>query len=42
MRSLLDLGKRSHQAGRLEEAEQAYRDALSLAPDHTETLHYLG
>ncbi len=42
MRSLLDLGKRSHQAGRLQEAEQAYRDALNLAPDHPETLHYLG
>jgi len=42
MRSLLDLGKRAHQAGRLQEAEQAYRDALSLAPEHPETLHYLG
>jgi tetratricopeptide (TPR) repeat protein len=42
MRSLLDLGKSSHQAGRLKEAEQAYRDALNLAPDDPETLHYLG
>ena len=42
MRSLLDQGKRAHQAGRLQEAEQAYRDALTLAPEHSETLHYLG
>lgn len=39
---LLDEGKRHHQAGRLDAAEQAYRQALELAPDHPEALHLMG
>jgi tetratricopeptide (TPR) repeat protein len=38
----LDQGKAHQQAGRLIEAEQAYRQALELSPDHPDTLHLLG
>ncbi len=39
---LLAQGKSHQQAGRLEEAEQAYRQALDAAPQHPEALHLLG
>jgi tetratricopeptide (TPR) repeat protein len=42
VRTLLDEGKAHHQAGRLSEAEQAYRLALDMAPQHPETFHLLG
>jgi Flp pilus assembly protein TadD len=35
-------GRAEQQAGRLAEAEAAYRHALALAPDHADTLHLLG
>ncbi|HTL63242.1 MAG TPA: tetratricopeptide repeat protein, partial [Nitrospira sp.] len=38
----LDRGRRHQQAGRLREAEAAYRQALDLLPQHAETLHLLG
>ena len=38
----LDQGRAHQQAGRLVEAEQAYRQALDLAPQHPEALHLLG
>ena len=31
-----------HQAGRLDEAEQSYRQLLEIAPEHTDLLHLLG
>jgi Flp pilus assembly protein TadD len=40
--TLLSEGKTYHQAGRLVEAETAYRQALALAPHHPEALHLLG
>ena len=40
--TLLDEGKAHHQAGRLSEAERAYRLALEMAPDHPDASHYLG
>lgn len=42
VKSAIEEGKAHHQAGRLQEAEQAYRRALGLAPDHPHALHYLG
>jgi tetratricopeptide (TPR) repeat protein len=38
----LDQGKVHQQAGRLHEAETAYRRALELSPEHPDTLHLLG
>lgn len=38
----LNQGKAHHQAGRLAEAEQAYRQALAIAPRHPDALHLLG
>lgn len=31
-----------HQAGKLDEAEQSYRQLLEIAPEHTDLLHLLG
>ncbi len=42
LQSYLDQGKMHQQAGRLIEAEQAYRQALDLAPQNPDTLHLLG
>jgi len=42
IQSWLDQGRAHQQAGRLIEAEQAYRHALELSPEHPETLHLLG
>jgi len=38
----LDQGRAHQQAGRLIEAEEAYRQALDLSPEHPDTLHLLG
>jgi tetratricopeptide (TPR) repeat protein len=38
----LEQGRRHQQAGRLTEAEAAYRQALALSPQDAETLHLLG
>ena len=35
-------GLAAHQAGRLQEAEQAYREVLAAEPGHVDTLHLLG
>jgi Flp pilus assembly protein TadD len=35
-------GVRSHQSGRLDEAETAYRQVLAIEPTHTDALHLLG
>ena len=35
-------GFAAHQAGRLQEAEQAYREVLSAEPAHPDALHFLG
>lgn len=37
-----ELAQQQHQAGRLNEAEQLYRQILSHAPTHAPSLHYLG
>ena len=42
LRTLLEEGKTHHHAGRLQEAEQAYRRALVMAPEHAEALHLFG
>ncbi len=42
LRAMLDEGKTHHQAGRLPEAERAYRLVLEMAPQHPEALHLLG
>jgi tetratricopeptide (TPR) repeat protein len=39
---LLDEGKLHYQAGRLSDAERAYRLALEMAPGHPEALHLMG
>lgn len=38
----LNEGLAHHRAGRLDEAERAYRDVLERAPHHPDALHYLG
>jgi protein O-GlcNAc transferase len=38
----LDLASHHHQAGRLREAEQLYRQILSRHPGHPDAIHYLG
>lgn len=38
----LAIGTQHHQAGRLVEAEQIYRQILAVQPDHAHTLHLLG
>ena len=35
-------GLRLHRAGRLQEAEQTYRQVLAAAPGHADSLHMLG
>jgi tetratricopeptide (TPR) repeat protein len=40
--ALVRSGADAHRAGRLDEAERAYRGALALAPGHTLADHYLG
>ena len=40
--SLLAQGLAHHQAGRLAEAEKAYRDVLGQAPHHPDAQHFLG
>lgn len=40
--ALLAEGASHHQAGRLQQAESIYRQALDLHPDHPEALHLLG
>jgi predicted O-linked N-acetylglucosamine transferase (SPINDLY family) len=40
--ALIDAGFAHHQAGRLEEAESAYRDALARAPDNPDARHLFG
>lgn len=42
VQTLLDEGKAHHQAGRLPEAERAYRLALETVPHHPEASHFLG
>ncbi len=37
-----DLALRHHQAGRLQEAEQLYRQILTQQPGHADALHFLG
>jgi tetratricopeptide (TPR) repeat protein len=39
---LFQHGVRCHQAGRLDEADAAYRQALALEPAHADALHLLG
>ena len=41
-RTLVEQGKRAHQAGQLQQAEQLYGAALAMAPAHPEATHYLG
>ena len=38
----LALAIQHHQAGRLQAAEQIYRQILALEPNHAEALHLLG
>jgi tetratricopeptide (TPR) repeat protein len=42
IRQAFDLGLRHHQAGRLQEAEQLYRQVLAQQPKHTGAMHLLG
>jgi protein O-GlcNAc transferase len=42
VQGLTDEGSRHHQAGRLAEAERAYRQALAIDPRHADALHLLG
>jgi tetratricopeptide (TPR) repeat protein len=41
-KALFDGAVRNHQAGRLEQAEAAYRRVLATMPDHVDSLHLLG
>src|SRR5579883_151461 len=41
-KDILAHATRLHQAGRLEEAEQIYRQILALDPEHADSLHLLG
>ena len=38
----LDQALQHHKAGRLEEAEAAYRELLAREPEHADALHWLG
>jgi tRNA-Thr(GGU) m(6)t(6)A37 methyltransferase TsaA len=40
--ALFDAALQDHQAGRLAEAEQGYRQVLAALPSHSDTLHLLG
>ncbi|HEY8749448.1 MAG TPA: tetratricopeptide repeat protein, partial [Tepidisphaeraceae bacterium] len=42
MHALLDLARSHHRAGRLAEAEAAYRQIVNSEPANAETLHLLG
>lgn len=42
LKALLNEAIAHHQAGRLSQAEQLYREILRVNPDHAETLHLLG
>jgi tetratricopeptide (TPR) repeat protein len=42
LQTLFRRATRHHEAGQLAEAEQAYREALALEPDHADSLHGLG
>ncbi len=42
IQALFERATHHHSAGRLAEAEQAYREALAIAPDHANTLHGYG
>jgi tetratricopeptide (TPR) repeat protein len=42
VQALLERATGHHAAGQLAEAEQAYREALAIAPDHADTLHGYG
>lgn len=39
---LMSAGMAHQQAGRIAEAEAAYREVLALAPEHPDAIHYLG
>ncbi|MEK7245561.1 MAG: tetratricopeptide repeat protein, partial [Pseudomonadota bacterium] len=41
-RALIAQGLAHHRAGRLDEAERLYRQALGLVPEQADALHYLG
>ena len=42
LKTLLDEAIAHHQAGRLQQAEQLYRQVLTVDPDQADALHYLG
>ena len=42
LQNLFRRATRHHQAGQLAQAEQAYREALALAPEHADSLHGMG
>ena len=42
IRQAFDLALQHHQAGRLPQAEQFYRQILAEQPEHADALHYLG